>query len=305
MSKREDKVALKGALYLLPAYLIWGLGPVYWKLLHHVSSFELVLQRTWWSLVFLLIILLMQKRVSEIRDIFRHPSYVGILIGTTLILALNWYLFIWAVNHDQVLQTSLGYYINPLLTVLLGMIFLKEKLRRLQVLALLIAGAGVLFDTISLGQFPWIALTLAGSFAIYGLVHKVIPIKPLPGLCTETLLLSVPSFFYLSWLFVQGNGAMFHTNLTTDLLLIGTCLLTGLPLLFFTMGAKHSTLTTVGFMQYIAPCCSFLLAVFYYKEAFSHEKLITFVMIWVALMIYSLDSIYSYRRYSSQFKKSL
>lgn len=284
-----------GVGFLFPAYLIWGVSPVFWKLLSHVGSFELLLQRTIWSLVFLLVIIFFQKRGKELVFIIKSPITLGILLITTIVLALNWYLFIWAVNHDEVLQTSLAYYINPLLTVFLGMIFLKEKLRRMQVAALFAAGTGVLYYTVFLGQFPWISLTIAVSFACYGLIHKMIQVLPLPGLCIETLLLSIPSLGYLFILHSNGGGAMMHISLSTDLLLIATCLVTGLPLLFFTIGTKRSSLTTVGFMQYIAPSCSFLLAVFYYKEPFSFQKMITFVMIWAALGLYTLDSINQHR----------
>ncbi|MCP3876472.1 MAG: EamA family transporter RarD [Desulfobacteraceae bacterium] len=284
-----------GIAFLLPAYLIWGLCPIFWKLLSHVSSFELLLHRTIWSLMFLLVIIGVQKRGNELLNILKSPSTVGLLSLSTLTLAFNWYLFIWAVNHDEVLQTSLAYYINPLLIVFLGMMFLKEKLRKSQVIALIIASTGVGYYTLFLGQFPWISIAIAVSFAIYGLMHKMMSVLPLPGLCIETLLLSIPSSGYLFFLHINGNGTMMNISFSTDLLLIGTCLVTGLPLLFFTIGTKRSTLTTVGFMQYIAPCCSFLLAVFYYKEPFSVEKLITFVMIWIALGIYTFDSIYQHK----------
>ncbi|MCD4676976.1 MAG: EamA family transporter RarD [Desulfobacula sp.] len=292
----DPKITLEGGVaFLLPAYFIWGLSPVFWKLLSHVNSLELLLQRTIWSLVFLLVIIFVQKRGKELVQIIKNPLYLAILFVSTIILALNWYLFIWAVNHDEVLQTSLAYYINPLIIVFLAMVFLKEKLRKLQVAALVIAGVGVVYYTLFLGQFPWISITIAVSFALYSLIHKMIPVLPLPGLCIETLLLSIPSLGYLYVLHSNGNGAMLNIDFSTDLLLIGTCLVTGLPLLFFTIGTKRSSLITVGFLQYIAPCCSFLLAVFYYKEPFSSEKLITFIMIWTALALYTFDSVYQHR----------
>ena len=290
-----QKKPVSGVAYLLPSYLIWGLSPVFWKLLSHVGSFELLLHRTIWSLMFLLVIIIVQKRGNELFLILKNPTYLGILTITTMVLAFNWYLFIWAVNHGEVLQASLAYYINPLVTIFLGMIFLKEKLRKLQVISLVFAGAGVGFYTFSIGQFPWISIAIAISFAIYGLIHKLISILPLPGLSIETFLLSIPSVCYLFYLHIHGNGAMSNIDISTDILLIGTCLVTGLPLLLFTIGTKRSTLTTVGFMQYIAPCCSFVLAVFYYRESFPSEKMITFVMIWAALALYTFDSIFQHR----------
>ncbi|MFH1152296.1 MAG: EamA family transporter RarD [Pseudomonadota bacterium] len=288
--------SVQGVLLLLPAFLIWGGSPVYWKSLAHVPSFELLLHRTVWSLVFLLAIVLVQGSFNELITVFKSPVTLGILTGTTLVLAFNWFLFIWAINHGQVLQTSLGYYINPLIMVLLGMIFLKERLRRLQLIALCIAGGGVLYYALGLGQFPWIALALAFSFGFYGLCHKLIAISSLTGLCVETLLLTVPAGGYLAWQYTHGRGAMGHVGLTTDLLLVGTSLVTALPLLFFIIGSRRTTLATVGFMQYIAPSCTFMLAVFVYREAFSMERLATFVMIWIALALYSLDSVHTYRK---------
>ncbi len=295
----SHKSLASGVAFLFPAYLIWGLCPIFWKSLSHVSSFELLLHRTIWSLIFLFVIIIVQKRAAELIQILTSPATLGLLAVSTLVLAFNWYLFIWAVNHDEVLQTSLAYYINPLLIVFLGMIFLKEKLRKPQLLALIIAGIGVGYYTFFIGQFPWISIAIAVSFAIYGLMHKMMSVLPLPGLCIETLLLSIPSVVVLVYLHSNGKGTLLNVDLTTDLLLTATCLVTGLPLLFFTIGTKRSTLTTVGFMQYIAPCCSFLLAVFYYSEPFSSQKLITFIMIWIALAIYTIDSVYRHKQHRS------
>lgn len=290
------KPLVSGVAFLVPAYLIWGLSPIYWKLIAHVSSFELLLHRTIWSLFFLLAIIFIQKRGGELVVILKKPSILGLLTLTTLILALNWYLFIWAVNHDHVLQASLAYYMNPLIMVLLGLAVFKERLRRLQTAALSVAGVGVAYYTWSLGQFPWISIVIAVSFALYSLFHKMMPVLPLPGLCIETLLMSIPSFAYLAYLNINHSGAMLNISFGTDLLLVGTCLVTGLPLLIFTIGTKRSSLTTVGFLQYLAPSCTFLLAVLYYHEPFSFQKLIAFIMIWSALALYSIDSLIQHRK---------
>lgn len=291
----NQKHAGSGALFLLAAYLIWGLSPLYWKSAAHVGSFELLMHRTVWSLLFLAVIILVQKRGPELRWILQTPKYLGLLIISTGLLALNWYLFIWAINHDQVLQTSLAYYINPLFVVFLGMVFLKEKLSRYQACALLFACTGVGYYTFYLGQFPWISIVIATTFGLYSLIHKMMPVLPLPGLCVETLLLSLPAAGYLVYLDFNGAGALFNMGIKTDLILVGTCLVTGLPLLVFTIGTKRSTLTTVGFMQYIAPSCTFLLAVFYYNEPFSSQKLVAFLLIWAALVLYSADSFVKHR----------
>ena len=296
LDSRPPDTGASGIAFLVPAYLIWGLSPLYWKLVDHVNSFELLLHRTIWSLAFLVLIIFLQKRGRELANIMKSPALMASLAGTTLILALNWYLFIWAINHEHILQASLAYYMNPLITVLLGMVFFSERLSRMQLAALVTAGAGVVYYTVFLGEFPWISVTIAVTFAVYSLLHKLMPVLPLPGLLIETLILSVPSAGWLILLGSKGGGAMLHNGAQTDLLLVGTCLVTGLPLLIFTIGTKRSSLTTVGFLQYIAPCCSFLLAVLYFREPFSSQKLVAFIMIWAALAIYSMDSIVAGKR---------
>jgi chloramphenicol-sensitive protein RarD len=237
----------------------------------------------------------MQRRIHEIKSIFKRKKVLFSLFGTMLILSSNWFVFIWAVNNDQILQTSLGYYINPLFFVFLGMAFLKERLRKFQIFALIIASIGVLYFSISIGSFPWVALMLAISFGIYGLVHKRINVEALPGLCVETMLFSIPAFFYLLWLNINGDGAFSNINFKIDFLLVGTCVFTAFPLLFFTAGARRTTFSVVGFMQYIAPSTSFFLAIFVYHELFSFEKFFTFVMIWIALVFFTIDLVRHHR----------
>ena len=280
-----------GIWLLMPAYLLWGFSPIFWKALNHAPPFELILHRIIWSFILLVLIVLVQGRMDEIKSIFKRKRVLFSLFFTMTILASNWFVFIWAVNNNQILQTSLGYYINPLFFVFLGMFFLKERLRKLQVIALVIAITGVLYFSISIGTFPWIALWLAFSFGIYGLIHKRIAVEALPGLCVETMLLSIPAFLYLLSLYLNGKGAFLNIDIETDFLLSGTFIFTAFPLLLFTAGARRTTFATVGFMQYIAPSCSFLLAIFVYNESFSLEKLFTFIMIWIALMFYTIDSV--------------
>lgn len=285
-----------GAIYLIPAFFIWGLSPIYWKALAHVSPMELLFQRVIWSLVMLWVIVIGQGKLAEIKTILRTPSKMLALSGSTLVLSFNWYIFIWAVNNGQVLQTSLGYYINPLITVLLGMIFLGERLSKMQMLALLIAGSAVLYYAVGLGEFPWIAMGIALSFGFYGLFHKMTTVSSLNSLCMETMILSIPALLYVLWGQFQGTSALFRVNLTTDLLLVGTNLVTALPLLLFVIGTRKSTMTTMGFLQYLAPSITFILAVMIYHEPFSHQRLWTFVMIWGALGLYSADSINTFRK---------
>ncbi len=286
---------LSGLFFLLPAFLIWGLSPIYWKALAHVSPIELLLQRVIWSFVLLIAIVIYQGKTHEIIKILKSKSTFMSLVGSSIILSFNWYLFIWAVNNDLVLQTSLGYYINPLIMVLLGIIFLGERLRKFQLIALLIALMGVLYYAIGLGEFPWVALGIAFSFGFYGLFHKMTSVGALTGLCVESMILSVPGAVYLIWLYINGTGAMFRIGFSTDILLVGTNLVTALPLLLFTLGAKRTSMSTIGFVQYFAPSISFALAVLLYQEPFSHEKLVIFIAIWSALLLYTVDSLHAFK----------
>jgi chloramphenicol-sensitive protein RarD len=238
---------------------------------------------------------LAQGRGAELVEALRSPRTLLVLMLTTLLVSVNWLLYIWAVNAGYLLQASLGYYITPLVNVLLGMLFLKERLRRPQALAVLLAGAAVAFRTVSYGQFPWIALTLAFCFGLYGLIRKVAPVGPLVGLTVETLLLTPIGVAYLIYLERVDAGALFHGDLAMDALLIGTGLITAFPLLFFNLGARRINLSTVGLMQYIAPSGMFLLAVLVYGEPFTVVQLWTFALIWIALAIYSIDSLRAYR----------
>ncbi|MBC2734970.1 MAG: EamA family transporter RarD [Desulfobacteraceae bacterium] len=286
----------QGIALAASAFLIWGLSPVYWKALASVPAFEVLMHRMIWSFVFLAPIVLLQGHLKDLIGALTSGRTLLILLLTTLIVSINWFLYIWAINSDHILQASLGYYIAPLVNVLLGFVFLKERLRRLQLVAVGLAAAGVTYLTLSYGQFPWVALALAFSFGFYGLIRKVASVGPLVGLTVETLLLSIPATAYLLYLDHAGRGAFLHDGTTISLMLMGAALVTGLPLLLFTMGAKLLRLATVGFLQYTAPSCTFLLAVFVYHEPLLPTQLLTFGLIWTALAIYSYDSVISHRR---------
>jgi chloramphenicol-sensitive protein RarD len=279
----------------IAAFLIWGISPAYWKQLAAVSPFEILMHRMVWSFLFLLPLIAIQRQGAELVRVVKTPKIMAILLLTTLIISGNWFVFIWAVNHDQVLQTSLGYYINPLVNVFLGMVILKERLRPLQIAALLIAATGVGYLTIRFGRIPWISLTLAFSFGFYGLIKKTVGANALVGLSIETALMVGPASAYLFYLGSQGNGSFFQIAPRIDLFLMGSALVTALPLLLFTAGARRIHFSTVGFLQYIAPTCSFLLAVFRYGEPLGPGQLFTFGMIWTALALYSADSLRHYR----------
>ena len=285
-----------GVVYAISAFLIWGISPIYWKALRAVPAYEIVLHRMAWSFFLLVPLIIIMRRWQELKDALKNYRTLLMLLFTALIVGGNWLLYIWAVNNDYLLQASLGYFINPLVNVVLGMVFLKERLRPLQTVAVLLAAAGVLYLTVYYGEFPWIALALAVSFGLYGLIRKIAPVGSLAGLTVETLLLSIPALVYLLYIDSQGVGTIFRVSLKLDLLLMGCALATAIPLLFFTLGARRLYLTTVGLLQYIAPSCMFLLAVFLFREPLVKAQVVTFIFIWTALAIYSTDSVRYYRR---------
>ena len=287
--------ALWGTIYAVSAFLIWGISPLYWKALRSVPALEIILHRIVWSFFLLVPLIVLMRRWWEFIAVLRKLRTVLILLFTALIVGGNWLLYIWAVNNDHLLQASLGYYINPLVNVVLGMVFLKERLRAPQILAVVLATAGVLYLTLYYGELPWIALALAVSFGLYGLIRKIAPVGSLVGLTVETLLLSIPALAYLFYLDRLGQSSIFRISLKLDLMLIGCAVVTAFPLLFFTLGARRLYLSTMGLLQYIAPSCMFILAVFLFREPFASAQVVTFILIWTALAIYSADSVRYYR----------
>ncbi|MBB1301692.1 MULTISPECIES: EamA family transporter RarD [Pseudoalteromonas] len=280
----------KGVILACMAFFMWGLAPIYFKLLQHISAFEILMHRVVWSVLFIVIIVAVMKQWHKVQHVLKHPKLIAMLVITATLLGFNWGLFIWAVNNDHMLDASLGYYINPLLNVLLGMLFLSEKLRKWQALAVALALCGVVIQVISFGSFPVVALSLAGSFAVYGLLRKKLPIESLPGLLLEALILLPVALVYW-WLMAPSNSSDFVANdWHTNVLLISAGVITTLPLLCFTGAAKRLQYTTLGFFQYIGPSLMFVLAVVFYGEVFSPERIVTFACIWSALAIFSWDS---------------
>jgi len=292
---KSGQESLSGVMCAASAFLIWGLSPMYWKVLRQIPALEIIMHRVIWSFLFLIILLVFLRHGNEFTAALKKPRTFAILIPTTILLGCNWFIYIWAVNNDHVLQASLGYFINPLINILLGMIFLRERLRRLQTVSLILAFVSVLYLTFQYGEFPWIALSLAFAFGFYGLIRKVAPISALVGLSVEMLLLSGPALGYILFLYIRGVGAIFHISVRIDLFLMGTAFLTAFPLLLFTLGTKRLHLSTVGFLQYIAPTSMFLLGVFLYNEPLSSAQIFAFVLIWIALFIYSVDAARYYR----------
>lgn len=284
----------RGVLYAIGAYGFWGLLPIYWKLLQHVPALETLLHRTAWSLVFVGLLLLYKNKWGWLKEVRQNRRTLGLYLLSSILLALNWLIFIWAVNAEFVVDASLGYFINPLLSVVLGVLFLSERLRPYQWTAVAIALSGVLYLTIALGRPPWIALSLATTFGFYGLMRKTAPLPSLQALGFETAVLTPIALLYFVIIEINGSGHFF-TNLQTGLLLAMSGAVTAIPLLLFGAGAKRIDLSTIGILQYIAPTMQFLLGVFLYNEPFSQERLIGFVLIWVALLVYAIDGIWNGR----------
>ncbi len=285
----------KGVIYAFCAYLLWGLLPIYWKLIQEVSSYEIVFHRMIWSFVFCVLLVSVKHNWQWLNKLRNLRTLVTFCVTATLI-GINWLTYIWAVNSGFIVETSLGYFINPLVNVLFGVLFLKERLRIGQLTAILLAAAGVLYLTFHYGRFPWIALILALTFAIYGLLRKTAALGSLEGLAAESGIYFIPALALLIFMQVQGSGAFGHCGVIQSLLLMLTGLITALPLLLFAAGARKITMTSLGILQYIAPTLQFLIGVFIYHESFPASRFRGFLIIWIALVIYTLESLWSRRK---------
>jgi len=268
------------------AYGLWGLVAAYWKLLAHVSPLELIAHRAVWGLFAFVAITFAFGQGPALRLALRDVRLVGVMFVSATLLALNWGIFVWATLNGHLLDASLGYFINPLVSVALGTIVLGERLRRLQWLAIAIATTGVALLAWRVGHVPWIALTLALSFGLYGLVRKTARVEALVGSTIETILMAPIAAVYLATL---GGGAIAHTDPGTMALLFSTGVVTAVPLVLFTSAARALPLSTVGFLQYLTPTGQFLLAVLAYGEPLAHDRLIAFVWIWAGLIVFSID----------------
>ena len=285
-----------GVIYAALAYTAWGLLPIFFKQLSHVSAFEVVAHRMVWALLFLLCVLLLLKRWSWLRDLTRQPKVLLSFGVSALLLSVNWSVYVWAVQNAHVIDASLGYFILPLVNVAFGYIFLKERPRRVQWLALALAATGVLWLTLQAGRLPWIALLLAATFGIYGLLRKLAPLGALEGLTLETLLLSPFALGMLAWWAWHGQGALVQADAQTMAWLLLAGPLTAIPLLLFAAGARRIPMATLGILQYISPSLQLLVGVWLYEEVLAPVRAIGFCLIWVALVVYSVDSWWSGRR---------
>ena len=284
-----------GVLFAIAAYTMWGVAPVYFKALMHIPAAEILMHRVVWSVLVLLILLFVIRRFGKVLVALRSPRVVLTLFVAGLLLAGNWLLFIWSVNNDHLLEASLGYFINPLINVFLGRLFLGERLRSMQKVAVGLAILGVALLVVSYGQLPWIALTLACSFSVYGLLRKQVKVDSMPGLFIETTMMLPAAIIY--WVFfAQATSNFADNNTATNLLLMFAGIVTTAPLLCFTAAARRIKYSTLGMIQYIGPSMMFVLAIAVYHEPLSQSRLVTFVMVWLALALFTYDSVASYRK---------
>lgn len=288
----------RGLLYALVAYGMWGLLPIYWKLLHSVSPAAILSHRMVWSLVVVAAILTARREWAWIRRIDRRA--VLTFVAVALLLIVNWYTYLWAISAGFIVESSLGYFINPLVNVLLGGIFLGERLRPVQKIAIAIACGGVVYLTLSVGALPWIALTLAFSFGFYGLLKKTAGLNALEGMGLEMTILSVPALAYLLFSGDPASPSLLTSEWHITALLLGTGLVTAIPLLAFAAAARRLTLTTLGLMQYLAPTMQFLIGVYIYGEVFTAQRAVGFVLIWLALALYSGETLLRHRQRSQR-----
>jgi len=283
-----------GILYAIGAYMIWGLFPIYWSQLEAIPALQLIGHRIAWSFLLLFLVLLAGRQLPALGASLSRRT-VGIYLGAALLISTNWFTYVWAVTHGFVIEASLGYFINPLFSVFLGMIVFKEHLRRAQWASIGLAVLGVAYLTFTYGSLPWIALVLATTFGLYGLVKKAAPLGSLLGLTLETGLLFIPALIYLIARDLDGSGAFLHTTSLRDWLMVGAGLVTIVPLLLFAAAAPRVPLSTIGLLQYVNPSMQFLLGVLVYREPFTHDQLIGFGLVWLSLVVFWIESLYSRR----------
>ncbi len=291
MSRSSLKVS-SGLASAIGCYVLWGFLPIYWKLIDHVPALEILAHRIVWCFLFLLVLLAATGRLGPARReaaaIAADRKKIAGVLAATVLISINWLVYIWAVNDSRIVETSLGYYINPLVSVLLGVVVLKERLTLPQSAAVALAALGVLNQAVHVGGLPWVSLSLAVTFGLYGLCKKMLNIGAITGLTIETLLLTPASLGYVAWLQATGAGALAGGQIATDLLLLGTGVVTAVPMLLFANAANRIPLSVLGFVQYLSPTLALFVGVFVYHEPFSLTQLVSFAFIWAALAIFSL-----------------
>lgn len=280
----------KGLLYALGAFGLWGVAPAYFKLIQSVPATEIIVHRILWSCVLMVLVLAATRRFVGWRYFRDNPRVLGTLALTALLISSNWLTFVFAVNSGHMLDASLGYYINPIINVLLAVAFLGERLRPLQLAAVLLACLGVAYQIVELGRLPWISLVLALSFGFYGLLRRRVPLDALNGLGVETALVAPLAAVYLALLWSDGTAHFGHVSRSLDLLLMAASVVTTIPLALFAAAAQRLPYTTLGFLQYISPSLGIVLAVAFYGEEFGSARAVTFGLIWAGLALFSWDA---------------
>ncbi|MDO9417535.1 EamA family transporter RarD [Pararhizobium sp.] len=279
----------RGFAFALAAYLMWGFLPFFMKAVGHIPAFEVVAHRIVWSVPIAGAVLLLLGRTGDIRTALRTPRMMAMAALTATVVTINWGIYVWAIGAGRAIETALGYYINPLLSVFLGAVLLSEKLTKAQMAAIGLAVAAVAVLAVDAGGLPWVSLGLALSWGIYAFLRKTLPVGPNEGFFLEVMILSVPAIGYIIYLETSGQGHFGDTGLSDVLWLMATGIVTAVPLMTYANGAKLLRLSTIGIMQYIAPTMIFLIAVFVFDEPFGPAKLVAFVLIWIALAIYSIS----------------
>lgn len=287
----------QGIFFGLAAYVLWGILPVYWKALELVSPFEILSSRFMWSCVFVFLLIIFQKKwplfTKEVKHVFSNVKTGAAMIAAGITISFNWGTFIWAVNNGHIVETSMGYYINPLVSILFAVVFLRERLDKMQLAAITCAFIGVASMVYSFGKIPWVSLTLAFTFALYGLLKKILPVSALTSIMLETLLITPLALVYEYSLWQQGVSFYASGNLQVIMMLTGAGVVTAIPLLLFTAGARLLPLKIIGFLQYISPTLTLLIGVFVYNEAFTASHLLAFGWIWAALLLFIVSQLRS------------
>lgn len=287
----------QGIFFGLAAYVLWGILPVYWKALELVSPFEILSSRFMWSCVFVFLLIIFQKKwllfAKEVKQVFSNVKTGAAMVAAGITISFNWGTFIWAVNNGHIVETSMGYYINPLVSILFAVVFLRERLDKMQLAAITCAFIGVASMVYSFGKIPWVSLTLAFTFALYGLLKKILPVSALTSIMLETLLITPLALVYEYSLWQQGVSFYAFGNLQVIMMLTGAGVVTAIPLLLFTAGARLLPLKIIGFLQYISPTLTLLIGVFVYNEAFTASHLLAFGWIWAALLLFIVSQLRS------------
>ncbi len=306
---QEEKNRQIGMAAAIGACFMWGILPIYWKLLRDASAYEILAHRICWSFIFMLAVIFLFRRgkkfVMDCKEIWQDKKRKQLLLSASLLISINWLTYIWAVNHDHVIETSIGYYITPLMSVLLGMVIFHEKLILGKKISIVLAFIGIVIMTWQFGQVPWISVILAVSFAIYGALKKKMMMDPITSITLETLLVMPLALVYIGYLWLSGASHFGGMNWTLTLFLIGAGIVTATPLILFSQGANLLPLNVLGFLQYIGPTIALFLGVFLFKEVFNWTHMIAFSFIWAALVIFSLSERFAIPQSKPKRKKTV